>query len=148
MRNPPDPKAFYVLVWQIVQQIPSGCVSTYGQIASMIPPPEGVLPPTYTRFGAQWVGQAMRETPEEQSIPWQRVINSQGKVSFPEGSPGAEQQRARLEAEGVIFSESGRVNFNVYGWGGPDATWLQENGLLPPTPLKKKDGGQAQPKLF
>jgi len=147
MRNPPNPANFYTLVWKIVQQIPPGCVSTYGQIASIIPPPEGVLPPTYDRFSPQWVGQAMRETPEGQGIPWQRVINSKGMVSFPEGSPGAAQQRARLEAEGVVFTESGRVNFNVYGWDGPDSHWLQENGLLPPKSLKKT-GDNPQLRLF
>lgn len=39
MLTPPDPEAYSRIVWDIVRQIPSGAVSTYGQIASMIPPP-------------------------------------------------------------------------------------------------------------
>ena len=41
MFNPPDPDRFNPLVWQIVRMIPPGKVSSYGQIASMIPPPSG-----------------------------------------------------------------------------------------------------------
>lgn len=146
MRNPPDPKSFNQLVWEIVKQIPEGIVSTYGQIASMIPPPEGVLPPTYDRFSPQWVGGAMNATPSGQGIPWQRVINSQGKISLPEGSPSAVEQRAKLEAEGVRFDEKDRVDFEEVGWDGPDEAFLREHGLYPPKPLKKKPG--TQPRLF
>ena len=38
MFNPPNPKSFFQIVWDIVLQIPAGKVSSYGQIASMIPP--------------------------------------------------------------------------------------------------------------
>lgn len=147
MRNPPDPKTFNQLVWTIVQQIPEGLVSTYGQIASMIPPPEGVLPPTYDRFGSQWVGAAMNATPSGQGIPWFRVINSKGMVSLPAGSSSAVEQRARLEAEGVRFNEKDRVDFEVVGWDGPDEAFLREHGLFAPKPLKKKSGG-SQPQLL
>lgn len=131
----PDPEPFYHTVWEIVQQIPEGRVSTYGQIAAMIPPPEGVAPDTYRRWRAQWVGQAMRAAPSGRGIPWQRVINSQGRISLPAGSAGADEQRGRLEMEGVSFDESGRVDFVAVGWDGPDAAWLEERDLLPAPPL-------------
>lgn len=137
MWNPPDPARYNALVWEIVKQIPAGRVSTYGQIASMIPPPEGILPPQYERLGSRWVGAAMRATPPGEGIPWQRVINSQGKISLPEGSPGALRQRQLLEAEGVAFSDKDRVDFEAVGWDGPDEAWLKAHGLYRPSTLKK-----------
>lgn len=131
----PDPEPFYNLVWEIVQQIPEGRVSTYGQIAVMIPPPEGVSPDTYRRWRAQWVGHAMRAAPAGRGIPWQRVINSQGGISLPAGSAAADEQRGRLEMEGVAFDASGRVDFAEVGWEGPDEAWLEARGLFAPPSL-------------
>jgi methylated-DNA-protein-cysteine methyltransferase-like protein len=147
MYNPPDPTSFNALVWEITKQIPEGRVSTYGQIASMIPPPEGVDPPQYTRLGARWVGSAMRATPSGEGIPWHRVINSQGTISLPPGTPSADEQRARLEMEGIVFSVGGRVDFEVVGWEGPPEAWLQEYGLLPPRSLKKQPPPDASTQL-
>ncbi|GAB4524991.1 MAG: hypothetical protein OHK0046_40270 [Anaerolineae bacterium] len=149
MRTPPDVELYNALVWKIVKQIPEGQVSTYGQIASMIQPGEDLDPETYRRFSPQWVGAAMNATPAGQGIPWQRVINSQGKISLPEGR-AAEQQRELLEAEGVTFDDKGRVNFEMFGWNGPDAAWLREHDLQPPLPLKKNkpDTDATQLSLF
>jgi methylated-DNA-protein-cysteine methyltransferase related protein len=148
MWSPPDPKTYNALVWKIARQIPAGKVSSYGQIASMIPPPEGVLPGQYDKLGSRWVGKAMRDTPSGEGVPWHRVINSQGSISLPEGSPPAVEQRARLEAEGVVFSAKGKVNFDVVGWDGPASDWLQENGLFPPKSLKKHPHKPEQKPLF
>lgn len=149
MYNPPDPTGYNRIVWEIVRQIPAGRVSTYGQIASMIPPPAGVDPDQYRRLGARWVGSAMRLTPAGEGIPWQRVINSAGTISLPRGSAGAEEQRALLEMEGVSFTEGGRVDFRQFGWGGPDADWLTAHALFPPRPLASSEDEQSsQPSLF
>ncbi len=148
MWNPPDPKTFNPMVWMIAKQIPEGQVSTYGQIASIIPPPEGVAPPDYRRLGARWVGTAMNATPANEGVPWQRVINSKGEISLPAGTPGAHQQRTLLEAEGVEFDDKDRVNFEHFGWDGPDETWLKKHGLFTPRPIKKSGGKPQQPKLL
>jgi methylated-DNA-protein-cysteine methyltransferase-like protein len=149
MYNPPDPASFNKVVWQIVQQIPAGKVSTYGQIASMISPPEGVAPDQYERLAPRWVGSAMQETPSGQGIAWQRVINSQGKISLPGGSAGADEQRALLEIEGIAFDQGDRVDFEKYGWEGPPAEWLDAHQLLSPRSLKKSAGPKnSQPTLF
>lgn len=139
MNYPPDPEKFNATVWLIVRQIPAGIVSTYGQIASMIPPPRGVDATDYERLGAVWVGKAMNAVSgkDDGTIPWQRVINSQGGISLPEGSKAAIEQRQRLAREGVTFEKNGRINLNTYGWDGPDTDWLQENNLLKPRVLKK-----------
>ena len=135
------------IVWKIVWEIPPGRVLTYGQIASMIPVPQGMEVRSYERIGPRWVGYAMRRCmtddlnnpsdPSQPSIPWQRVINSQGKISLPEGSHSAAQQRIRLESEGVAFDRQERVDLGRYGWEGPSENWLRENELSPPYSLRR-----------
>jgi methylated-DNA-protein-cysteine methyltransferase related protein len=122
--SPPDPIIFNNQVWEIVRQVPLGKVTTYGQIARMIPSPEGVDPKSYLSLGPRWVGSAMAKCPED--VPWQRVINSQGKISL---RPGGEDQRRLLEEkEGVGFDGHGRVNLKEFGW--------------------ETESGSAQPQLF
>ena len=136
--SPPDPKTFQSLVWDIARQTPPGKVTTYGQIAAMIPPPGALTLKDYEAFGARWVGGAMAACPGD--VPWQRVVNAQGKIS---PRPGAALQRQLLEEEGVRFDERGKIDFDVYGWDGPPSEWRKERGLLPPPVL-----GKSQPKLF
>jgi methylated-DNA-protein-cysteine methyltransferase-like protein len=111
--SPPDQKAYYEQVWNLVRQIPVGKVASYGQIAMMIPAPMGVDFDSYKAFSPRWVGGAMAACPDD--VPWQRVINSQGKISE---RPGAERQRELLEEEGVEFVKD-KVDFKKYGWKGP-----------------------------
>lgn len=121
--SPPDPQFFNAKVWEIVQTIPPGRVMTYGQIAALVPLPPGMTPEDYKPFGARWVGGAMAACPP--GIPWQRVINSQGKIS---PRPGAEQQRELLEAEGVEFDSRDRVDLKRYGWS-PQGSQLNFSGF-------------------
>jgi methylated-DNA-protein-cysteine methyltransferase related protein len=132
--SPRDPSIFNNLVWEIVRQIPEGRVTTYGQIAAMIPPPGEMDPRSYLAFGARWVGGAMAACPE--GVPWQRVINAQGKISLGRGDAKL-VQRGLLEAEGVQFDERERVNLVRFGWAGPPESWLRERGLLPPPGFSK-----------
>lgn len=111
--SPKNRILFNQQVWQIVSQIPVGKVATYGQIAEMITPSNEMNPKSYLAFGARWVGGAMANCPA--NIPWQRVVNSQGKVS---PRPGAMMQRELLESEGIVFDERDRINLKVFGWEG------------------------------
>ena len=111
--SPPNQDAYYAQVWDLVRQVPYGKVVTYGQIAKMLPPPQGVEIEAYAAFGPRWVGGAMANCPDD--VPWQRVINSQGKISE---RPGAERQRQILEEEGVVFVKD-KIDFKKYGWKGP-----------------------------
>lgn len=115
--------AFYAAVWKLVKQIPAGKVSTYGQIASYLPPVTGVPPEEFAAHRARWVGNAMAASPQD--VPWQRVINAQGKIS---ARHAAQTQRRLLEQEGVQFDAKERVDLKQYGWQGPAADWLQANG--------------------
>ena len=135
MFNPPNAKTFFETVWEIVREIPAGRVSSYGQIASMIPPDADMEPALMQRLAPRWVGTALRKTPRGKSIPWQRVINSRGAISFPAGSPQADEQRRRLELEGVEFDSRGRVDLRRFSWEGPDEAFLRRRNLLPPRSL-------------
>lgn len=111
--SPPNRHAFNQRVWEIVCQIPPGKVTSYGRIAEMMDPPDGMNIKDYLAFGARWVGGAMAGCPDD--VPWQRVINAQGKISL---RRGAEKQRQLLEAEGIEFDDRQRVDFDKYLWEG------------------------------
>lgn len=111
--SPPNQQTYYAEVWTIVRQIPRGKVATYGQIAKMIPPPNGVDVEAYKAFAPRWVGGAMANCPDD--VPWQRVINSKGEISE---RPGAERQRLLLEEEGIKFDAKNRIDLKIFGWSG------------------------------
>ena len=122
--TPPNQQAYYEQVWNLVKQIPKGNVASYGQIALMLPPPNGVEIEAYKAFGPRWVGGALAACPDD--VPWQRVINSQGKISE---RPGAEKQRQLLEEEGIVFVKD-KVDLKKYGWKGLN----EEDNVNPPQP--------------
>jgi methylated-DNA-protein-cysteine methyltransferase related protein len=78
-----------------VKQIPKGKVATYGEVAKL----SGL--PGQQRL----VGYALHNLPSNSKVPWQRVINAQGKISLPKRTGGYRRQRKLLEKEGVVFSE-------------------------------------------
>ena len=153
--TPPNPSTYNPIVWQVVRQVPHGVVSTYGQIASIIPPPEGVKAEDYRRLGAQWVGKALNAIsfpeidgkPNQPPIPWWRIINSKGGISMPAGSKAAAEQRRLLEAENVTFDIKEQVNLNQFGWEGPPQDWLDAHGFVKPKSLRKPNT-PTQPTLF
>ena len=92
-------------VFEIVRRIPSGRVMTYGQIADILG--EGYTPRT--------VGFVMHAADEE-TTPWQRVINSQGACSTGRVILPPDKQQRMLEAEGVEFDARGRCDLGRYRW--------------------------------
>ena len=122
--SPPDQQAYNEQIWHLARQIPYGTVATYGQIAQMIPAPAGVDLEEYKAFSPRWVGGAMAACPN--NVPWQRVINSQGKISK---RPGAEKQRELLEEEGVVFVKD-KIDLKLYQWRGPGAEDLPRQAKL------------------
>lgn len=93
-----------MLILAAVKRIPRGRVCTYGGVALLARLPRR----------ARLVGTVLRTTTAK-NIPWFRVINSSGRISFPEGSDAYVRQRRKLEAEGVVFV-GGRVDLRRYGW--------------------------------
>ena len=108
--------SFFDQVYRLAQCIPTGQVATYGQIARLLGQPRA----------ARTVGWALRATPEGIDLPWQRVVNARGTVSFRPGSPGAVLQRGLLEDEGVVFDENDRIDLRVYGWAGLDPVEIEQ----------------------
>lgn len=88
-----------------VKKIPRGRVCPYGVVAEVAGLPRR----------ARLVGTVLRQTPASKGLPWFRVINASGRISFPQGSDSYDRQRKYLEAEGVDFV-GGRVDLNRYGW--------------------------------
>jgi len=112
MRYIPDEfqQEFYRHVWSYARQVPTGKVATYGQIAKMITLPPGLERQDYKEFSARWVGDAMAQCPND--VPWQRIINAQGKVSK---RVDAQKQKILLEQEGLVFIDD-KLNMTLYQW--------------------------------
>jgi methylated-DNA-protein-cysteine methyltransferase-like protein len=114
-----DFKTWALNVCHVIHGIPRGHVLTYGEIARLAGP----------GGSARRVSMAMRYAPKGMKLPWHRVINAQGKISFPEDSPYFVKQKKLLEQEGVIF-KAGVINLKRFGyqgaldallWGSPPA---------------------------
>lgn len=152
MTYAPNPTTFNPIVWDIVRQVTHGHVSTYGQIASMLPQPADVDAQDFKRLAPMRVGDALNAVSfsdadgqaEPTDIPWWRIINSKGGISLPAGSRVAMLQKQRLEAEGVTFNAQGLTDLNRFGWLGPDADWLVAHGFLAPKPIRKPDDTSPQ----
>ncbi len=107
-------QALFPRIYAVTRQIPRGQVTTYGDVAHLVG--EGC--------DARLVGYAMANCPDD--VPWQRVINAQGKISV-RGSDGAAKQRMRLEAEGIEFDLRGRIDLKKYRWAGPGGEFARDN---------------------
>lgn len=105
---------FYEQVYAVVRRIPRGRVTSYGRIAAMLGRPQA----------ARAVGYALNALKDKQDnlayqdIPWQRVINSQGRISIVNREHGANHQAELLRAEGVVVSDDLRIDLASYLWSG------------------------------
>ena len=95
------------IIWQTVALIPKGKVATYGQIAKLSGYPSH----------ARYVGSTLKKLPENSALPWFRVINAQGKISFPMGGDAYKRQHDLLKNDGVQFNND-RISLKNYGWDG------------------------------
>jgi methylated-DNA-protein-cysteine methyltransferase related protein len=97
----------YTAIYAVVRQIPPGKVATYGQIAQLANLPGQ----------ARLVGYALYQVDASAEIPWHRVINAKGEISYSPFRNGADYlQRSLLEQEGVQFNPEGKVNLREYLW--------------------------------
>lgn len=86
-------------VYQVVREIPTGKVATYGGIATLLGMPQC----------SRMVGRALKQVPEDLSIPCHRVVNAAGRLV-----PGWEEQRSLLQEEGVSFKQNGCVDLKKH----------------------------------
>ena len=111
-----DRSDFYQKVYEVVQNVPLGKVTTYGAIAGYL----GV------RSGARMVGYAMNNchhSPLGMQVPAHRVINRLGQLSGRHHFEG-DTMRERLEQEGIEFVAEYQVNMEKHFW---DPTELDED---------------------
>lgn len=97
----------YQRIWSKVAEIPYGKVASYGQIAKLA---------GFERQARQ-VGYALHQLPDGKKIPWHRVINARGEISFPVDSEPYQRQRDLLLAEGIVFIGR-RIDMKDFGWNG------------------------------
>lgn len=104
---PPEGADAVAAVHAAVLRIPKGWVATYGQIAAMAGLPRR----------ARFVGRVLRELDPAAGIPWHRVVNARGEISYSASRDGGDaRQRRLLEAEGVAFDTKGRFDLERYRW--------------------------------
>jgi len=102
----PDLETFRDRVYYITRRIPEGCVATYGDIALLAGSPRA----------ARAVGQALnRLLGRETDIPWQRVINAEGRISIRDEMSRARRQRRRLCDEGIEMT-GWSCDLQCYRW--------------------------------
>ena len=101
------PSDTYLAIYAVVARIPAGSVATYGQVARLAGLPGR----------ARLVGYALSALRGRSGIPWHRVVNAQGRISPRSGGSEAdEEQRLRLEHEGVGFAACGRIALERFLW--------------------------------
>ena len=92
-------------IYAVVRKIPRGRVATYGQVATV----------AGLKGHARQVGYALAALKSSTAVPWQRVINAQGRISL-RLTTGGLSQRLLLEREGVVFDAGGRVSLRQFQW--------------------------------
>lgn len=102
-------------IFAVIRAIPRGQVAGYGEVAR-----RAGLPGR-----ARWVARLLSEN-TDRKLPWHRVLRTDGRVAFPPGSAGFDEQCVRLRSEGVAV-EAGRVRglraaatLDAQVWGPPD----------------------------
>ena len=91
----------------VIRRIPSGWVATYGQVAAMAGMPRR----------ARLVGRVLQHLDSTTKIPWHRVVNAKGEVSFSLSRNGGDiLQRRLLEKEGIKFDARNRLDLERTRW--------------------------------
>ena len=115
---------FFEQVYAVARCIPTGTVTSYGRIAQMLGAPNA----------ARAVGYALRALKDKQGdpdyadVPWQRVVNSKGRISIVNREYGAQLQAKLLREEGVVVSEDLQINLDRYLWSG--LHWLELDDII------------------
>ena len=82
-------------------------MATYGQVAAMAGLPRR----------ARLVGHVLQQLDPASDIPWHRVVNARGEVSYSVSRNGSDAlQRRLLEKEGVEFDRADRLDLERFRW--------------------------------
>ena len=88
-------------ILSVVEEIPEGCVATYGQIARLIG----------REKNSRLVGKVLSNAEFYGRFPCHRVVSHNGRLV-----PGWTQQAGLLAREGVFLKEDGHVDLKRYQW--------------------------------
>jgi len=91
-------------IYKIVRKIPEGKVTTYGHLAMMLGTKD-----------ARKVGWALHANRDEKT-PCHRVVDRNGRLAPNFAWDGEKEQRRRLEAEEVKFTDDNHVDLKVGLW--------------------------------
>ena len=92
-------------LYELLTAIPRGKVVTYGTLAEMMG----------NRGFARAVGNALHKNPDGEKYPCYKVVNAKGELAPAFVFGGIEEQKRRLEAEGIEVKD-GRVDLEKYGY--------------------------------
>lgn len=98
-------EGFHERVYEVVRRVPAGRLTTYGDVAAALGSPR-------VARHVGWALAALRDG----DVPWHRVINAQGRISFKGDVVRGDTQRRRLEAEGVSFDAADRAPLRALRW--------------------------------
>ena len=91
--------------FEFLTLIPKGKVVTYGQIAEYLG----------NKGLARVVGNILHNNPSEELFPCYKVVNGQGKLAPSFVFGGINEQKARLEKDGIKV-EKNKVDLKKYQW--------------------------------
>lgn len=97
---------FFERVYQVVQQIPYGWVTSYGAIARYLG----------SGRSARMVGYAMNASVGRPEVPAHRVVNRQGLLTGKHHFGGSRVMEQLLQNEGIPVQEDQVVDFDRYFW--------------------------------
>jgi methylated-DNA-protein-cysteine methyltransferase-like protein len=104
---PPQGDDAVAAICAVVRRIPKGWVATYGQVAAMAGLPRR----------ARLVGHVLQQLDPKSRIPWHRVVNAKGEISYSASRNGGDdRQRRLLEKEGITFDGNGRFALERFRW--------------------------------
>lgn len=90
----------------LIKKIPKGKVATYSQLAKLANNPHAIR-------GVVWILHSQSSTKD---LPWHRVVNAKGKISFPEMSEQWIKQKKLLEKDGIEFGDGLVIDMDEFQW--------------------------------
>ena len=91
---------FHAQVFEVVRRVPAGFVTTYGDVGAALG----------SSRVARHVGNALAALNEKHGeVPWFRVVNGRGAISFALADPRGREQVRRLSRDGIEVDSQGHV---------------------------------------
>lgn len=91
-------------VCRCIASIPGGKVCSYGMVAAAVGSPRS----------ARQIVRILHTQSHKRNLPWHRVVNKEGRIALP--MPGYLEQKALLEAEGIIFDKNDVIDLELFAY--------------------------------